>query len=223
VEDWDVPISLVSFLQLRSEVTWDLTMFKLVPFIDGTATVRKISRLADVDICLARECIQHLVFFGCCIITDPFRFSNCYKLIGGAMLDLLGDSNDFESIKLQAELTDYIYTDPAFRPSQAARSQQQPLKKESSWTDGGSLDRQPCEPEEEGKTGRDGSDGRSNHHPHYHVDRPNDHVDEFFPFNHDHLQHHHHSSSHSISNLLNLYNEFRSGITVHDWYVVMSR
>ncbi|KNZ61087.1 hypothetical protein VP01_1454g7 [Puccinia sorghi] len=204
VEDWDVPISLVSFLQLRSEVTWDLTMFKLVPFIDGTATVRKISRLADVDICLARECIQHLVF------------SNCYKLIGGTMLDLLGDSNDFESIKLQAELMDYIYTDPAFRPSQEARSQQQPLKKESSWTDGGSLDPQSCEPEEERKTGRDGSDGRSNL-PHYHVDRPNDHADEFFPFNHDHLQHHHHSSSHSISNLLNLYNEFRSGITVHDW------
>jgi hypothetical protein len=29
VEDWDVPISLVSFVELRSEVTWDLTMFKV--------------------------------------------------------------------------------------------------------------------------------------------------------------------------------------------------
>ncbi|KAH9454055.1 hypothetical protein MJO28_007052 [Puccinia striiformis f. sp. tritici] len=203
VEDWNVPISLVSFLKLRSEVTWDLTMFKLVPFIDGTATVRKISRLADVDIYLTRECIQHLVFFGCCIITDPFRFSNCYKLIGSTMLDLLGDSDDFESIKLQEELKDYISTDPV------ASSSSEPLKK-TNWNDeGGGPDHQ-TRATDGGE--RDRSDDQLDHP----VDL-NDDVDELFLFNNDHRQHRHHSSSHSISNLLNLYNEFKSGITVHDW------
>ncbi|KAA1077436.1 Nitrogen permease regulator 2 [Puccinia graminis f. sp. tritici] len=207
VEDWNVPISLVSFLKLRSEVTWDLTMFKLVPFIDGTATVRKISRLADVDIYLTRECIQHLVFFGCCIITDPFRFSNSYKLIGGTMLDLLGDSNDFESIKLQEELKDYILTDPA-----ANSSDPQPPEtpKESTWNDGGG-------PDNQAESDRVGGSDNQFHQSHYQVDH-NDDVDELFLFNRDHHRHHHHHpSSHSISNLLNLYNEFKSGITVHDW------
>ncbi|CAH7683093.1 nitrogen permease regulator 2-domain-containing protein [Phakopsora pachyrhizi] len=111
VEDWDVPLSLVPLVKMRSEVSWDLTMFKLVPFIDGTSTVRKISRQADIDIYLARECIQHLVFFGCCIITDPFRFSNCYSLVGGPALDLMGDSNNPESIEFQEELQAYISID----------------------------------------------------------------------------------------------------------------
>ncbi|OAV87815.1 hypothetical protein PTTG_04055 [Puccinia triticina 1-1 BBBD Race 1] len=205
VEDWNVPISLVSFLKLRSEVTWDLTMFKLVPFIDGTATVRKISRLADVDIHLTRECIQHLVFFGCCMITDPFRFSNSYKLIGGTMFDLLGDSNDFESIKLQEELKDYILTDPAASPSDPPPPEP---PKESNWTDGGRPDNGHAER-------ADRSDNQF-HSSRYSVDH-NDDVDELFLFNRDHHHHPHHSSSHSISNLLNLYNEFKSGITVHDW------
>lgn len=112
VEDWDVPIALAPLMRLRDDVTWDLTMYKLVPFIDGTATVQKISKQADVDLYLTRECMQHLVFFGCCIMTDAFRFSNCYTLVGGPALDALGDSEYPESQEMQEELEAYIEPAP---------------------------------------------------------------------------------------------------------------
>jgi hypothetical protein len=120
------------------------------------------------------------------------------------MLDLLGDSNDFESIKLQEELKDYILTDPA-----ANSSDPQPPEtpKEGTWNDGGG-------PDNQAQSDRVG--GSDNQFHHSQVDQ-NDDVDELFLFNRDHHRHHHHPSSHSISNLLNLYNEFKSGITVHDW------
>lgn len=199
VYDWNVPVSLVSFSEARSEVSWDLTMFKLVPFIDGTTTVRKIARLADVDIYLARECIQHLVYFGCCIITDLFRFSNSYKLIGGKVLDLLGDSNDFESIKLQEELKDYISIPPVTPPPAVSSTVPDSIRNPD-------LGRDLDDDQQQDQPNR--------FNPHLRIDHDDD-VDELFLFNND--LHAHYSSAHSISDLLNLYNEFKSGITVHDW------
>ncbi|KAG0141258.1 hypothetical protein CROQUDRAFT_110589 [Cronartium quercuum f. sp. fusiforme G11] len=112
VEDWEVPVALAPLKTLRNEVTWDLTMFKLVPFIDGVASVQKIAKQADVDLYLTRECMQHLVFYGCCIMTDSFRFSNCYTLVGGPALNALGDSENPESQEMQEELEAYIELAP---------------------------------------------------------------------------------------------------------------
>lgn len=60
VRDWDIPISLVDLKDLK-DGSWDITMCALVDYIDGTKSVKRIANLADVDLPLARECMQHLL------------------------------------------------------------------------------------------------------------------------------------------------------------------
>lgn len=60
VRDWDVPVPLID-LEGMKDFSWDLTLYRLSPYIDGVRSVRRAADLADVDHALARECIQHLV------------------------------------------------------------------------------------------------------------------------------------------------------------------
>lgn len=60
VRDWDIPVPLISLEDLKDE-SWDITLYNLAGFIDGTRSVKRIANMADVDLPLARECIQHLL------------------------------------------------------------------------------------------------------------------------------------------------------------------
>jgi hypothetical protein len=60
VHDWDVPVLLVD-LSTFSNDSWDLTLLRLIPFVDGTRSTKRIAEEADVHISLARECLQHLL------------------------------------------------------------------------------------------------------------------------------------------------------------------
>jgi hypothetical protein len=79
INDWDVPVTL---LDLRKRVTgnWDLTMCKVLPFIDGINHVKRIAQLADADLELTRQCIEHLLYYRCIITTDTFQFTNMYTV-----------------------------------------------------------------------------------------------------------------------------------------------
>ncbi|KAG8900855.1 Nitrogen permease regulator 2 [Tulasnella sp. 403] len=59
---------------------WDLTMAKVVQYIDGVHHVRKIADLADTDIVLTRLCMEHLLFYQCVLMVDIFQYSNVYAL-----------------------------------------------------------------------------------------------------------------------------------------------
>lgn len=74
---FQVPISTVR-LESMIDVNWDPTMEKIVPYINGINSVRRIADLADADYDLVRKCIQHLMHYGCIIIVDLFQFSNMY-------------------------------------------------------------------------------------------------------------------------------------------------
>jgi nitrogen permease regulator 2-like protein len=60
------------------DVNWDLTMQKVVPFIDGINSVKRISELADADYNLTRKCIEHLLYYGTLICVDIFQFNAMY-------------------------------------------------------------------------------------------------------------------------------------------------
>lgn len=79
VNDWDVPVTL---LDLRKRMTgnWDLTMCRVLPFIDGVNHVKRIAQLADADLELTRQCIEHLLYYRCIITTDIFQFTNMYTI-----------------------------------------------------------------------------------------------------------------------------------------------
>lgn len=87
VKIWDVPLAVANIEQMKS-YSWDVTLFKvseglesrksqdselrksatdrftlaqICSFIDGVNHVKRVAELAEVDLYLARQCIQHLV------------------------------------------------------------------------------------------------------------------------------------------------------------------
>ncbi|KAK6338692.1 Nitrogen permease regulator 2 [Orbilia brochopaga] len=81
VKAYHVPISTVRFESIMDS-NWDLTMQRIIPYIDGVNSVRRIAELADADYTLTKKCIAELLFYGCIIIVDVFRFANTYAVNG---------------------------------------------------------------------------------------------------------------------------------------------
>lgn len=77
IEAFQVPILLVKLNSLV-DVNWDPTMIKILPFINGINSIKKISELSDSDYILTKQCIQHLMHYKCLQIIDIFQFSNIY-------------------------------------------------------------------------------------------------------------------------------------------------
>lgn len=83
------------------DVTWDLTMQKIVPFIDGINSIRRISELADADYNLTKKAISHLLYYGCLTLVDIFTFAAIYA-VTPEIAGLLADS------QMQHECIAYI-------------------------------------------------------------------------------------------------------------------
>lgn len=73
----DVPISVVNLPKLI-DVNWDPTMLKIVPHINGINSIAKISQLSNSDVQLVIECIKHLIYYNCVVLSDIFQFTNVY-------------------------------------------------------------------------------------------------------------------------------------------------
>lgn len=74
---YQVPVLTVK-LHLFVDVACDPTMIRILPYINGVNSVRRISELADADYSLTKQCIQHLMHYQCIILVDIFQFSNIY-------------------------------------------------------------------------------------------------------------------------------------------------
>ncbi|CDO56244.1 similar to Saccharomyces cerevisiae YEL062W NPR2 Subunit of SEA (Seh1-associated), Npr2/3, and Iml1p complexes [Geotrichum candidum] len=77
LKSYQVPISTVQ-LSSMVDVNWDPTMEKIIKYINGINSVRRIADLAEADYDLVRKCIQHLMHYSCITIIDLFQFSNIY-------------------------------------------------------------------------------------------------------------------------------------------------
>ncbi|CCK72967.1 nitrogen permease regulating protein NPR2 KNAG_0M01140 [Huiozyma naganishii CBS 8797] len=73
----DVPMLVVKLKKII-DLNWDPTMVSILPFINGVNSILNIARLSDSDPELVIECIKHLIYYKCVIITDIFQFSNIY-------------------------------------------------------------------------------------------------------------------------------------------------
>ncbi|CAH2353577.1 nitrogen permease regulator 2 [[Candida] railenensis] len=103
IKAFQVPLATVNLEQLV-DVNWDPTMLKILPFINGLNSIRKISQLADSDYMLTKQCIQHLMHYKCIEIIDIFQFSNIY-----APTNHIG--NFLRLKRLAAECQAYVITD----------------------------------------------------------------------------------------------------------------
>lgn len=108
VRDWDVPVSLLDLGRNRAGTggiywssSWDLTMAAVYPFINGINHIKRISQLADADLELTRQCMEHLLYYGCILMIDIFQFSNIYTL-KPAVARMADDT------KVQAECGPYV-------------------------------------------------------------------------------------------------------------------
>lgn len=80
VHDWDVPVSLLDLGHKTRSSNWDLTMAAVYPYINGINHVKRIAQLADADLELTRQCMEHLLYYGCILTVDVFQFFNVYTV-----------------------------------------------------------------------------------------------------------------------------------------------
>lgn len=74
---YQVPILTVK-LHSFVDVACDPNMIRILPYINGVNSVKRISELACADYTPTRLCIQHLMHYQCIILVDIFQFSNIY-------------------------------------------------------------------------------------------------------------------------------------------------
>ncbi|KAH8197612.1 hypothetical protein TruAng_008244 [Truncatella angustata] len=77
VRGWHVPVPKMKLTEIV-DPTWDLTLQKLIPHIDGVNDVRRIAWLADVALPLTQTALQHLLYYDTILLLDMFFFSGCY-------------------------------------------------------------------------------------------------------------------------------------------------
>ena len=74
INDKDVPIPLVDLML----VDWkkiDLTLSKIIPFIDGSTEILSISQLSDSSLSLVKKAIQHLLYYNFLVVVDLYNVS----------------------------------------------------------------------------------------------------------------------------------------------------
>lgn len=77
VKAWHVPLFTVRIASLLDE-NWDLTMQRVVPYINGVNSVARIAALADADLKFTKKAIKHLLYYSCVLLLDIFTFNNIY-------------------------------------------------------------------------------------------------------------------------------------------------
>jgi len=73
---WHVPLSTVQLTSLN--ISSDLTLTRVLPYIDGISSVAQISQNADTELKLTRKAIAHLLYYGCIILLDIFQYGAIY-------------------------------------------------------------------------------------------------------------------------------------------------
>ncbi|GAA5913180.1 hypothetical protein JCM6882_005810 [Rhodosporidiobolus microsporus] len=109
VKIWDVPIAVAPLDSMKS-YSWDITLYNICSFIDGVNHVKRIAELAEVDLYLARQCIQHLVYYNAVIMVDLFQFSNSYAALPD-IADVVqhGEEEDEGVTDLRTECENYVF------------------------------------------------------------------------------------------------------------------
>lgn len=74
---WDVPVLEIDVTKLCVE-QWDLTIQRILPFINGVNPIQIISEKAMVDFDLVMSAIEHLMYYSAVQIIDFFQMTNIY-------------------------------------------------------------------------------------------------------------------------------------------------
>lgn len=100
VRDWQVPILLTS-LSKQIDPHWDLTIKRIICFVNGVNSVDRIATIAEVDLKFVRLAIQHLLYYGAAKMIDVFQFQNIYACTSGI-------NNLITDLELQARCSIFV-------------------------------------------------------------------------------------------------------------------
>lgn len=79
VYDYHVPVCTVDIEKMMT-LNWDITVQKVVGYINGINHVKRIAELSNVKSEWARQSMEHLLYYGCIILIDIFQYSNVYAV-----------------------------------------------------------------------------------------------------------------------------------------------
>ncbi|OAD74380.1 hypothetical protein PHYBLDRAFT_99189, partial [Phycomyces blakesleeanus NRRL 1555(-)] len=91
VYDYQVPVCTVDVKKMMTH-NWDITVQKVTDHINGINHVKRIADLSNVRTEWVRQSMEHLMYYGCIIMTDIFQFSNVYA-VKPEITRLLDDSS----------------------------------------------------------------------------------------------------------------------------------
>lgn len=109
VRGWHVPVPKMKLADLV-DPTWDLTLQKIIPFIDGVNDVRRVAWLADVSLPLTQTALQHLLYYDTILLLDMFFFGSCYAPRPG-IHDFIANRDD-----IVEECANYVCLSSVERP-----------------------------------------------------------------------------------------------------------
>ncbi|KXS19849.1 nitrogen permease regulator 2 [Gonapodya prolifera JEL478] len=78
IDEWAVPVVVMPGAWGAADASWDLTLLKIFPYINGVWSMSRIAQECDVDIKLCGIALQHLVYYGIVALADIFQYSNVY-------------------------------------------------------------------------------------------------------------------------------------------------
>ncbi|TKA33196.1 hypothetical protein B0A50_00749 [Salinomyces thailandicus] len=111
VHPWQVPL-LIRALPSPEEWTWDLTLQRIHPHLNGVNPIQRIAETADVELKLVQRAIRELLYYDRVVLLDLFHYQAIYALTP--------DFTDFVADHaMQRECLDYILTGPAPAPAPA--------------------------------------------------------------------------------------------------------
>ncbi|EMC98710.1 hypothetical protein BAUCODRAFT_378571 [Baudoinia panamericana UAMH 10762] len=77
VKSWDVPL-LVRPLPDQKHWTWDLTLARILPHVDGIKHIQRIADILDVELKLVKRAVKNLIYHERAMLLDIFHFQAIY-------------------------------------------------------------------------------------------------------------------------------------------------
>jgi len=78
VYDFQVPVQIRELEAVVSK-DWDLTILRVLEYVDGQRHIKLIAELSGVAVALVRRCVRQLLYFRCVKLVDIFQYSNTYR------------------------------------------------------------------------------------------------------------------------------------------------
>jgi hypothetical protein len=100
IRPWHVPL-LIRDLPDPSTWTWDLTLRRIHPYINGVNHIQRISELADVEMKLIKHAVRDMMLHDRVIILDIFHYQAVYAGASG-LIDFVKD------VDVQDECRSYV-------------------------------------------------------------------------------------------------------------------